>query len=84
MLSNIFTWTAFLNGVQQGKTIGLVTKDVTLWFQIINTLVLLAIVIGIPLILIKILKASRIKDRKIEELNMKIDSMMNELDKRAE
>lgn len=49
--------------MQAGKTMGLVTTDATLIFQILNTLILLLIVIGIPIIIVVIIRALKEKTR---------------------
>jgi hypothetical protein len=66
--------------MQAGKTMGLVTTDATLIFQILNTLILLLIVIGIPIIIVLIIRALKRKNKAVESMNDKLDQIIKKLD----
>ena len=66
--------------MQAGKTMGLVTTDATLIFQILNTLILLLIVIGIPMIIVLIIRALKRKNKAVESMNDKLDQIIKKLD----
>ena len=59
---------------------GLVTTDATLIFQILNTLILLLIVIGIPIIIVVIIRALKRKNKAVEAMNEKLDQIIRKLD----
>ena len=60
---------------------GLVTLDSTLVFQIINTLFLLLIIIGVPVLVIKFIKSNRKKAAHIESIDKKLDLLLSEIEK---
>lgn len=66
--------------LEKGKTIGLVTFDVTLIFQVINTLIMLLFFIGVPYLIFRMFKSSQRKTKEIELLNNKIDALAEKLE----
>ncbi|MBI9011380.1 MAG: hypothetical protein JEZ08_04060 [Clostridiales bacterium] len=63
------------------NTKGLFTLDHTLFFQFLNTVILLFIFIGIPFIIYRLLKKSSVKRKEIHILNEKIDMINEKLDR---
>jgi hypothetical protein len=69
------------NMMQVGTTIGLETLDATLIFQILNTLFLILIVLGVPIIIILIIRALKRKNTHMESIHDKLDLILDKLDK---
>lgn len=67
--------------MQVGTTIGLETLDATLIFQILNTLFLILIVLGVPIIIILIIRALKRKNTHMESIHDKLDLILDKLDK---
>ena len=63
------------------STKGVLTLDHTLLFQLLNTLIILFIFIGIPIIIYRMLKKNSVKRKEIDILNEKIDMINDKLDK---
>ncbi|MCH4890106.1 DUF4083 domain-containing protein [Acidaminobacter sp. JC074] len=66
---------------ESGAITGLVSFDATLIFQIINTIVILAIFIGVPYVLFKYIRKTNGNNRKIDQVNKKVDLILEKLDK---
>ena len=65
-----------LLSANMSKTIGLVTNDSTLVFQLINTVLLLFIVIGIPILIYKLIKSSHRNKMEIEKLRHQVSTLI--------
>jgi len=57
---------------------GMISFDATLLFQIVNTLLLLLVIIGIPVLIIRFVKMSKTKHENLKEINQKLDWLINE------
>ncbi|MBN2794652.1 MAG: DUF4083 family protein [Clostridia bacterium] len=60
---------------------GFIVFDTTLVFQMINSLLLLAIIIGIPIIIIKMMRNSKSRNEEMKRLNEKMDTVIEALKK---
>jgi len=60
---------------------GAFTLDHTLFFQFLNTAIILFIFIGIPFIIYRMLKKNSVKRKEIDILNEKIDMINDKLDR---
>jgi len=63
------------------NTKGAFTLDHTLFFQFLNTAIILFIFIGIPFIIYRMLKKNSVKRKEIDILNEKIDMINDKLDR---
>lgn len=54
--------------------------DLTMLIQLINTLVLLGVIIGLPLLVIKLYKNSVRRTKAIEALNDKVEVLTKKID----
>ena len=66
--------------MSNGTVQGLVSLDATLIFQLINTIIILAIFIGVPYVLFKYIRKTRGNSKKIDEVNKKVDLVLEKLE----
>ena len=59
---------------------GLVSFDITLVFQLLNTVLILIIFIGVPVILLKYIKRAKRNGQKIDNVNNKVDYILDKID----
>ncbi len=59
---------------------GLISFDITLVFQLLNTVLILFIFIGVPVILFKYIKRAKMNGQKIDDVNNKMDYIMDKFD----
>jgi hypothetical protein len=55
----------------------MITFDMTLLFQVVNTLVLLVILIGVPFLLIRLIRNTKTNKREIELVKKEIQNLKN-------
>ena len=59
---------------------GFVSFDITLVFQLLNTVLILIIFIGVPVILFKYIKRAKRNGQKIDDVNNKVDYILDKID----
>lgn len=57
---------------------GLISFDATLLFQIINILILVFLIVGIPVIIFKVIKIIRTRNKHLKDINQKLDLLIKE------